>query len=114
LFFWFRTLSKLNKELPGKVPRTWAELKAVGGIPKSLHHLDNNTQFLRFYGPVEEGELETMAIFASDTGLEILGKAKILAMDGTFLTSPRPFTQLFVIQVNICLAVRGGGLFHAK
>lgn len=46
-------------------------------------------------------KLRLMAIFASDEGLELLANAKELAMDGTFDSSPKPFKQIFVIQVGV-------------
>lgn len=46
-------------------------------------------------------KLRLMAIFASDGGLELLANAKELAMDGTFDSSPKPFKQIFVIQVGL-------------
>jgi len=42
-----------------------------------------------------------IAIFASDTGLDMLTRARRIAVDGTFKTTPTPFAQLFAIQVPV-------------
>ena len=41
-----------------------------------------------------------MLIFASERGISLLKNSKILGADGTFYSSPKPFLQLFVLQVN--------------
>jgi len=48
-----------------------------------------------------------MAIFASDFGLQLLQKAPVIAVDGTFSTCPAPWCQLFVLQ-----AVMEGGISY--
>jgi len=48
---------------------------------------------------VEPDQEEMIAIFASDRSLQLLSTANILAVDGTFFTCPKPFLQLFVLQV---------------
>jgi hypothetical protein len=35
-----------------------------------------------------------MMIFASDLGIEVLSKAKIISVDGTFRSCPPPFLQV--------------------
>ena len=55
----------------------------------------------RYLGPVTEGGTELIAIFASDFGLELLKKAPVIAVDGTFQTCPVPWCQLFVLQAVI-------------
>jgi len=55
----------------------------------------------RYFGPPRDGSNKKMAVFASDRGLEILSRTNCVALDGTFKTSPPPFLQLFVIQVNL-------------
>ena len=49
-------------------------------------------------GPVKEGGEELIAIFASEFGVEMLQKAPVIAVDGTFSTCPTPWCQLFVLQ----------------
>lgn len=72
--------------------------------PSMLMVIDTVSTFsfynARFYGPVTEASEKKIAIFASDRGLSILTKGRILSMDGTFHTSPRPFVQLYAIQVR--------------
>ena len=48
-----------------------------------------------------EGGKELIAIFASDFGLDLLKKAPVIAVDGTFQTCPVPCCQLFVLQAVI-------------
>ena len=60
-----------------------------------------NFQYYRYLGPVKEDGEELMAIFASEFGIEMLKKAPIIAVDGTFSTCPSPWCQLFVIQAVV-------------
>jgi len=55
----------------------------------------------RFFGPVEDGSKEMMAIFASDHAIDILEKAHVISVDGTFDTAPAPFCQIFVVIAQL-------------
>ena len=72
-----------DQTLPARVPKTWTELDAIG-IPASVKTAENGTPFLRFFGPIQEGEEKKMMIFATDRGLSILKNSTIIGMDGTF------------------------------
>ena len=49
---------------------------------------------------VEDGT-ECLAIFASEFAIELLRKATLIAVDGTFTTCPAPFYQLFILQAQV-------------
>ena len=55
----------------------------------------------RYNGPVVEGGKETLAIFASESGIDLLRKATVIAVDGMFTTCPVPYYQLFILQAQI-------------
>lgn len=95
-----RATLKKKDVFPTKLPSNWKEMREIG-FPRGLTVLANGGQFLRFFGPVQEGSEEMMAVFASDRSLELLKTAKIVAADGTFATMPKPFLQLFVLQVKM-------------
>ncbi|KAH3866950.1 hypothetical protein DPMN_030074 [Dreissena polymorpha] len=46
-------------------------------------------------------ETARLQVFASETGLNLLGSAKVSFMDGTHSTSPAQFAQLFYIRVPV-------------
>lgn len=54
----------------------------------------------RHFERLEQNSEKMIAIFASDRSLEILKKAEIISVDGTFGTAPAPFYQIFVFQVK--------------
>ena len=72
---------------------------------KDLNFDINSEQFSRHVpssflrGDVVNGEDGRHLIFASDVQLELLKKARIWYMDGTFRVVGRPFVQLFCIHV---------------
>ncbi|MBM3938788.1 MAG: transposase [Sphingomonadales bacterium] len=47
-----------------------------------------------------------MAIFASDYGISVLEKARVIYVDGTFSKAPAPFCQLFVVMAELGCATR--------
>jgi len=54
-----------------------------------LIHNVKKTSFIsifysRYFGPVQEGGEEMMAVFASEFGIDQLSKAPVIAVDGTF------------------------------
>ncbi len=53
----------------------------------------------RYKGPVEDGSVRQILIFASDRGILNLKHAAVISIDCTFKTTPPPFTQLMFIQV---------------
>jgi hypothetical protein len=63
-----RQLKKYEALYTGEVPKTWEKLEELG-IPDKLKTRDDGSPFLRYFGPVSEGSLEKMAVFASDTGM---------------------------------------------
>ena len=50
---------------------------------------------------VEGQEDKPVLIFASDAGIEVLQRAKVISVDGTFSSSPPPFLQLFIIMATL-------------
>jgi len=42
-----------------------------------------------------------MLVFASDFGIEVLEKAAVISIDGTFRSAPEPFCQVFVIMAEL-------------
>jgi len=42
-----------------------------------------------------------MMVFASDAGIEVLRRSKTISVDGTFSSTPAPFTQVFVLMATL-------------
>jgi hypothetical protein len=40
-------------------------------------------------------------VFASDSGIEVLRRAKTISVDGTFSSVPGPFLQLFILMASL-------------
>ena len=49
---------------------------------------------------MKAGSKKQVLIVASERGISLLKNSKILGANGTFYSSPKPFLQLFVLQVN--------------
>jgi hypothetical protein len=42
-----------------------------------------------------------LMVFASDSGIEVLRRAKTISVDGTFTSVPPPFLQLFIVMASL-------------
>ena len=42
-----------------------------------------------------------MLVYASDAGIEVLRRASIISVDGTFASCPAPFLQVFILMATL-------------
>ena len=42
-----------------------------------------------------------MLVYASDAGIEVLQRASIISVDGTFASCPAPFLQVFILMATL-------------
>jgi hypothetical protein len=87
----FREKKKANPLPP--LPKSYADVIKTT-IPSSLSSSADEKEFLILNSWTNENELESMMVFMSDVGADILRRAPIWMMDGTFRTAPSPFYQV--------------------
>lgn len=73
-------------------------LDAFDHIDERYRTTTDGETFLQLVKKTDEG---TILIFVSPKQLNLLSKASVWIMDGTFVTAPRSFKQIFTIHANI-------------
>jgi hypothetical protein len=79
------TIQKLAEEIKENLPDKFT-ITSTGGI------------FMRYCDFVDEQKKKLMMIFMSDHSSWVLGRSMHIFADGTFDTSPDPFTQIYFIM----------------
>ena len=54
-------------------------------------------------GPVSPGSEKLLAVFATDRGLNALKSARVVFVDGTHDTAPKPFCQIFAFLASVTI-----------
>jgi hypothetical protein len=82
---------KLNPLPP--LPKTCQNvMKTV--IPASLSNTADGLEFLILNSWINDLELEAMMVFMSKAGADMMMRAPVWMMDGTFYTAPKPHYQV--------------------
>ena len=87
----WRAKNKLNP-MP-KLPHTHKDIMDID-FPEKLRTTKDGQDFLTLQSWVDENELSSILVFLSTPGAEILKRAPVWLMDGTFKTAPEPYKQV--------------------
>ena len=79
-----------------KLPKSHEEYMSTENIPDKYIKTADNGNFIIFQDWVDEAKTESMVMFMSDWGAEILKMHSTWLFDGTFQSCPAPFSQLYV------------------
>ena len=82
---------KKNADMP-KIPKTFEELMKVH-IPEKLSKCADGSEFMVHHSWLNDSEMVSLMVFMSDVGADILRRAHIWMVDGTFKIAPTPFYQ---------------------
>ena len=91
----FREKKKINP-LPA-LPKSFSDVITTD-IPNKLSLSADGKECLITNSWINENELESLMVFMSNDGADILRRAPIWMMDGTFKVVPKPFYQVKYIQ----------------
>ncbi len=69
--------------------------KAV--IPASLSNTADGSEFLILNSRISDLELESMMVFMSEAGADVMRKAPVWMIDGIFYTTLKPFYQVSMV-----------------
>jgi hypothetical protein len=90
----YREKKKLNPLPP--LLKTYQDVtKAV--IPSSLSNTADGSEFLILNSGISDLELESMMVFMSEAGADVMRKAPVWMIDGIFYTTPKPFYQISMV-----------------
>jgi len=87
----YREKKKLNPLPP--LPKTFQDVMNTV-IPSSLTNTADGTEFMILNSWINDLEEEAMMIFMSDVGADVMRRAPIWMMDGTFFSAPTPYYQV--------------------
>jgi hypothetical protein len=86
---------KLNPLPP--LPKTYQDvMKPV--IPASLSNTANGWEFFVLNSWINDLELEAMMVFMSETGADVMRRAPVWMMYGTFYIAPKPSYQVTMVK----------------
>lgn len=88
----------IQRRRKGNMPKEPEDLSNFDDIDVRFQKSIDGEPFLQRVLKTEEG---TVLIFVSEKHLQLLSKASVWIMDGTFATAPRCFKQIFTIHGNI-------------
>lgn len=88
----WRARQKLNP-MP-KIPRNHQDIMEIPQLPDKLTKTKDGQSFLLAQCWTNDDHEKSMMVFLSDYGADILRNAPTWLMDGTFKSSPTPFTQV--------------------
>jgi hypothetical protein len=77
------------------LPKSFSDVITTD-IPNKLSLSADGKEFLITNSWINENELESLMVFMSNDGADILRRAPIWMMDGTFKVVPKPFYQVLV------------------
>ena len=99
-------LQEKNKINPlPTLPKTFSDIMSTD-IPTKLSLSADGKEFLITNAWINVNELESMMVFMSDDGADILRRAPTWMVDGTFKVAPDPFYQvkyIYVLSVHYCM-----------
>ena len=69
-------------------------------FPEKFSKTSDDKNFLRLKCWTNEKEEEAVLDYISDTGAQVLRTYKVWCMDGSFQTTPAPFSQVYVLMAR--------------
>ena len=81
------------------LPNKFSELKAME-IPDKYGKTKDGDQFLLVKDYISENNRKGIVLFLSPFGRQLLKRSKLWCADGTFLTAPKPFVQIYIVAAE--------------
>ena len=72
----------------------------TANFPEKFSKTNDGKDFLRLKSWTNEDENEAVLVYISDTGAQVLRTHKVWCMDGTFRTTPSPFSQVYIVMAR--------------